>query len=70
MLVRWARVMRGQCTCKAPESFPDRHDASGELLETCLGIAAAHKVLHLLPLRGGTITLELAGKFRDRTCLR
>ena len=56
--------MRGHCTCKAPKSFPDRYNASGELLETCLGIAAAYKVLHLLPFGGGTTTLELAGKFK------
>lgn len=57
--------MRGHCTCKAPENFSDKHDASGELVDTCLGIEATHKVLHLLALRSNTIMLELVGKFRD-----
>jgi len=40
--------MRGHCACKAHESFPDSHNDSGELVETCFGIAAAYKVLHFL----------------------
>lgn len=65
-----AEVMGGQCTCKAPKSFPDRHNASGELVETGLCIAAAHEILHLLPLGSDAVTSELVCKFRDRTCLR
>lgn len=61
--------MRGHCTCGAPQSFPDRRGAMDELVETHLGIAAAHKVQQLFPLGAGIVTLELVCKFRDRTCL-
>lgn len=57
--------MRGHCSCKALESFPDRHSASGDLMGTCLGTAAAHEVQHLLPLTSGNVVLKLACEFRE-----